>query len=345
MASLLKPIINVSFEKRSKDTNSYDKFMSANLNKGYMLNKNVQSYNDRLVSGSFIPFTCRISYGSLSPLQEVFYFGMDAAKNSTVTFDLLPLPPDVKRFFDNNNISIGEMITFVAVVADTNSRVVVPCFCRWKRTSDTEYIEETNYGWRSYYIGNFFETGYFKFSGANVLGFGNIHSVVAGSSYKVSTQNYISRPDLDVITYLGLQAEQQILVYDALNKKTTAQLYTLLQSLGWNPSNQALLDPDSLPVDPGVPVGPTPPTPGPDYEEYSLNIGTQPAIAGTAVGMGYHDANVPFTIKAIPNPGWKFDHWDDGETSAERIIILTADRLMTAYFVADISSDKVLDPE
>ena len=42
---------------------------------------------------------------------------------------------------------------------------------------------------------------------------------------------------------------------------------------------------------------------------------------------------------ATPAPGYRFDKWDDGNTSASRILTVTGDITLTANFVAEADEE------
>lgn len=82
----------------------------------------------------------------------------------------------------------------------------------------------------------------------------------------------------------------------------------------------------------------------------SLSAGT----GGTVSGAGTYDVGSTATIKAIPNTGYKFVKWSDGNTNAERQITITTsdisanvtNRSYTAYFEIDkiyVTYDSVFD--
>ena len=61
---------------------------------------------------------------------------------------------------------------------------------------------------------------------------------------------------------------------------------------------------------------------------------------GSVSGAGNYDDGTEVTITATPAPGYRFDKWDDGNTSASRILTVTGDITLTANFVADSTDEE-----
>ena len=55
---------------------------------------------------------------------------------------------------------------------------------------------------------------------------------------------------------------------------------------------------------------------------------------GHTSGSGYYNNNSIATISAVPHAGFRFSHWNDGDTNNPRIITVTQDSTFTAYFEA-----------
>ena len=53
---------------------------------------------------------------------------------------------------------------------------------------------------------------------------------------------------------------------------------------------------------------------------------------GTVEGSGTYEKYSSVTITAIPNEGYRFENWNDGDTNAKRILVLSSDTTLTAYF-------------
>ncbi|MBQ1780912.1 MAG: T9SS type A sorting domain-containing protein [Bacteroidales bacterium] len=65
---------------------------------------------------------------------------------------------------------------------------------------------------------------------------------------------------------------------------------------------------------------------------YQLDVYSDDEAMGSAVGGGFYDDYVNPEIRAIPNEGYAFRHWNDGSTENPRTIILSQDTAFTAYF-------------
>ena len=53
---------------------------------------------------------------------------------------------------------------------------------------------------------------------------------------------------------------------------------------------------------------------------------------GTVTGGGLLHDSITYYIEAVPNVGYKFTHWNDGDVTNPRAVYLTQDTLFTAYF-------------
>ena len=53
---------------------------------------------------------------------------------------------------------------------------------------------------------------------------------------------------------------------------------------------------------------------------------------GTVTGGGTYEQGATVQISAIPNNGYHFDHWSDGNTQNPRIITVNSNITLTAYF-------------
>jgi hypothetical protein len=53
---------------------------------------------------------------------------------------------------------------------------------------------------------------------------------------------------------------------------------------------------------------------------------------GTVTGGGIFHDSITYYIEAVPNVGYKFAHWNDGDMTNPRAVYLTQDTLFTAYF-------------
>lgn len=69
--------------------------------------------------------------------------------------------------------------------------------------------------------------------------------------------------------------------------------------------------------------------------EYTLKRYTLTLTAtegGTVSGAGTYDSGTVVTLQAIPQSGYRFVRWSDGNTNAARTITMTANSSYTAYF-------------
>lgn len=56
---------------------------------------------------------------------------------------------------------------------------------------------------------------------------------------------------------------------------------------------------------------------------------------GTIKGRGIYHKGVSVTLEAVPNPGFKFQKWNDGQTAPSRTLVAAADTALTATFAPD----------
>lgn len=68
--------------------------------------------------------------------------------------------------------------------------------------------------------------------------------------------------------------------------------------------------------------------------EKTWQLGAESADSnmGFATGAGYFIDSSTCQIRALPKAGYKFTHWNDGDTSNPRQVVLTGDTLFTAFF-------------
>lgn len=64
------------------------------------------------------------------------------------------------------------------------------------------------------------------------------------------------------------------------------------------------------------------------YYTLSVSAGT----GGTVTGSGTYESGTSVTVTAIPNNGYKFKQWSDGNTSSTRTITMTGNTTFTAEF-------------
>ena len=65
---------------------------------------------------------------------------------------------------------------------------------------------------------------------------------------------------------------------------------------------------------------------------YTITVQSADTEMGTVTGGGTYDAYSNITITAVPNPGYSFLQWQDGNKETVRTIFVTADKTYTAYF-------------
>ena len=85
-----------------------------------------------------------------------------------------------------------------------------------------------------------------------------------------------------------------------------------------------------------------------DKNNYNIALSADTNIHGYMTGMGDYEYLDNRTISAVPNYGYHFTHWNDGDTNNPRVITLTQDTAFTAYFANNtyiltvLSNDSVL---
>jgi hypothetical protein len=61
---------------------------------------------------------------------------------------------------------------------------------------------------------------------------------------------------------------------------------------------------------------------------------------GTVTGDGIYQEGAVATITAVPYTGYRFDVWNDGDTTNPRTLLVTSDTVLVAYFnIIDDSLD------
>lgn len=66
---------------------------------------------------------------------------------------------------------------------------------------------------------------------------------------------------------------------------------------------------------------------------YSITVNSDNAVMGGVTGEGIYQADSIAEIAAIPNHGYKFDHWQDNNIDNPRDIVVATNQTFTAYFV------------
>ena len=65
---------------------------------------------------------------------------------------------------------------------------------------------------------------------------------------------------------------------------------------------------------------------------YTITVLAEPEEGGNVDGGGEYPEGTVIELSAHPNPGYSFDHWDDGETLNPRTVEVTCDATYTAIF-------------
>ena len=68
---------------------------------------------------------------------------------------------------------------------------------------------------------------------------------------------------------------------------------------------------------------------------YTLSLSASPVAGGSVTGAGQYNAGASASITATPNGGYTFSRWSDGNTSANRILIMDSDKSLSAIFVTE----------
>lgn len=69
--------------------------------------------------------------------------------------------------------------------------------------------------------------------------------------------------------------------------------------------------------------------------EYTITVNVEDPSMGSAIGGGTYAEGSIVTITAIPNPGYVFQQWSDGNTQQARNIVVNGNATYTASFVSD----------
>ena len=72
------------------------------------------------------------------------------------------------------------------------------------------------------------------------------------------------------------------------------------------------------------------------YTKYSVIVKSNSDDMGQTSGSGLYKTGTTVTISAIPLSGYKFVEWSDGNTEATRVLTVTEDIILTAYFEHNI---------
>ncbi|MDE6106579.1 MAG: hypothetical protein K2F84_05725, partial [Bacteroidales bacterium] len=64
----------------------------------------------------------------------------------------------------------------------------------------------------------------------------------------------------------------------------------------------------------------------------TVTVRANDGAMGIVIGGGDYELDEKITVAAIPNPGYYFVRWDDGNTANPRILTVTGDITLTAIF-------------
>ena len=64
----------------------------------------------------------------------------------------------------------------------------------------------------------------------------------------------------------------------------------------------------------------------------TLTLVANPAEGGTLTGAGTYDAGTQVDVEAVPNEGYEFSGWDDGDDFPSRKVTMNEDMTLTATF-------------
>ena len=77
---------------------------------------------------------------------------------------------------------------------------------------------------------------------------------------------------------------------------------------------------------------------GGSVQKYTLTVTSADTQMGSVTGGGEYEAGTQATVTAVPNSGYQFKQWSDGNTSASRTVTVNEDLTLTATFEA-VSTD------
>lgn len=76
-----------------------------------------------------------------------------------------------------------------------------------------------------------------------------------------------------------------------------------------------------------------------DPVRYTLTLSASPSAGGTVTGAGLYAAGTSATISAQPASGYTFQRWSDGDTNAQRTVVVSANLSLSAIFQSTGSGD------
>lgn len=75
---------------------------------------------------------------------------------------------------------------------------------------------------------------------------------------------------------------------------------------------------------------------------YTITVLASPASGGNVTGGGRKMSDATGFIKAVPNNGYAFNKWNDGNTETDRLVTWDADKTYTAYFIVHVPTGELL---
>jgi len=86
-------------------------------------------------------------------------------------------------------------------------------------------------------------------------------------------------------------------------------------------------------------------TGGTSTTKYTLSLSASPAAGGTVTGAGQYNAGASALISAVAKTGYVFSKWSDGNTSASRSVVMTANKTLSAIFVTNAGGEVTPNPD
>jgi len=77
----------------------------------------------------------------------------------------------------------------------------------------------------------------------------------------------------------------------------------------------------------------------------TLTLSANPTAGGTVTGAGQYDSGTSANISATAATGYVFTKWSDNNTSANRTVVMDADKQLTATFVTTAGGEVTPDPD
>lgn len=317
---VLKDWLQKGFEGSTPFRSTYNLFMKANQGNGIYLTKE-ESYRDLTKLQPMV-----VSAGSIDTVTQAIEIvgGSDYFVKTALHVGALPFATlgELSTLLINNGLQDGDQITLLAVAeilpigggSGNLGRLKAACKCIVLDTADTTPIGEL-------------PISLAKDSDLNLLfRFGSVGQKIAGaviisrktdSGLKVSREELVLSPECDYATWLD-----------------EAHFRRAVESYG--PAESVYLDPESHQEFSNIPT----PPPAASYT-LTLAVAQGQQAYGTVEGAGTYNVNTQVTFQAVPNEGYHFVEWSDGNTNAQRTITMTENVSLVATFELDAPSSKV----